>query len=63
MNINKLKILLISIIAVLTLSACNEGPVEESAEKVDEAISDTNNALEDACEDAKSGMDLKDQDC
>ena len=63
MNINKLKALLISFVAVFTLAACNQGPAEESGEKIDEAITDTKNAVEDACEEAKSGMDLKDKDC
>ena len=38
MNINKLKALLISFVAVFTLAACNQGPAEESGEKIDEAI-------------------------
>lgn len=63
MNMKKLSIIFASLLMVFTLSACNEGPMEEAGESVDEAMTDTGNAIEDTCEDAKEGMGMKDQDC
>ncbi|QJR82303.1 hypothetical protein CA267_016880 [Alteromonas pelagimontana] len=47
----------------LSLSACDQGPAEDAGEELDDVVTDTGNAVEDACEDAKEGMDTKDQDC
>ncbi|MBF9003301.1 MULTISPECIES: hypothetical protein [Vibrio] len=47
-----------------TLMACdNQGPMEKAGEKVDNAATDTQNAIEDKCEDIKSDLDQKDTDC
>ncbi len=42
----------LSLIAGLSLSACDEadGPVEKAGAKVDEAVNDTKRALEDAAD-------------
>lgn len=47
------------------LSGCesNDGPLEEAGEKVDEAMTDAGNAIEDACEDIKEGAGAEDKDC
>ncbi len=49
----------------LVLFGCetNEGSAEQVGEKMDEAYTDTANAVEDACEDVKEGVDAKDTDC
>lgn len=60
------KLLLIAFIglfSVFILTACEEGNAENAGEKIDEAISDTQNQLEDSCEKLKSEMNMKDQDC
>lgn len=64
MNINKNKsILVLTIIAALNLTACADDQVENAGEKVDEVISDTGNAIEDACENVKDEVGTKDKDC
>lgn len=47
----------------LTLAACGDNTAEEAGENVDDAITDAGNAVEDACEDVKEGMNAEDQDC
>ena len=48
----------------LTLvTACNDNNAEEAGEKVDEMVTDTGNAIEDACEDVKDGAGADDNDC
>jgi len=34
------------------LVGCDQGPAEEAGENIDDAVTDTRNAVEDACEDA-----------
>lgn len=47
-----------------TLMACdNEGPMEKAGKKVDQAATDTQNVIEDKCEDIKSDLNQKDTDC
>ncbi|MBT0586692.1 hypothetical protein [Alteromonas oceanisediminis] len=55
----------ISAIAVFTffLAACGDDNAEEAGEKIDEIVTDAGNAVEDACEDVKEGVEAKDQDC
>jgi hypothetical protein len=55
--------LLLMIIATLGLTACEEGPAEETGERIDEITTDTRNAIEDACEDVKDGVDAEDKNC
>ena len=43
--------------------ACGDGAAEDAGEKIDEVVTDTGNAIEDACEDVKEGVDAKDKDC
>jgi hypothetical protein len=64
MNINKNKSLLVlTLIASLNLAACTDDKVENAGEKVDEVISDTGNAIEDACENVKDKVGTEDKDC
>jgi hypothetical protein len=50
MNVFMKYILAIMLGAVLV--GCDQGPAEEAGEKIDDAVTDTRNAVEDACEDA-----------
>ncbi|WP_159819626.1 hypothetical protein [Colwellia sp. 20A7] len=64
MNINKNKSLLVlTLIASLNLAACADNHAENAGENVDEVISDTGNAIEDACENVKDEMGTKDKNC
>ena len=59
-----LKILALIVVTVLALTACKEkGPMEKAGEKMDRAMKDAGNAIEDACEDAKKAVDAEDTDC
>lgn len=67
MNILKASILKMTFITIMlfTVSACdsNDGPLEKAGSSIDEAARDMGNKLEDACEDAKEGLNAKDTDC
>ena len=56
------KVLLASAFA-LSLAACGDGEAEDAGEEIDEVVTDAGNALEDACEDVKEGVDAEDKDC
>ena len=64
MNLSKLmlKALLVAGFA-FSLAACGDGEAENAGEKLDEIVTDAGNAVEDACEDAKEGMNAEDKDC
>lgn len=46
------------------LAACSdEGPMEKAGEKIDDTAEQTQNAVEDSCENVKESLDVEDQDC
>ncbi|MFV1872718.1 MAG: hypothetical protein ACMZ64_05260 [Oleiphilus sp.] len=55
--------ILISALSMITLQACSDGTAENAGEKIDEAMTDAGNQIEDTCEQVKSDMDMKDKDC
>ncbi|MFW0778369.1 MAG: hypothetical protein ACN2B6_11710 [Rickettsiales bacterium] len=56
--------LIIMFISTLFLAACEkEGTFEKAGDKMDEAVNDTRNAVEDVCEDVKQGVGAADSDC
>ncbi len=57
-----LKTLLVAGFA-LSLAACGDGEAEDAGEELDEVVTDAGNAVEDACEDVKEGIDAEDDDC
>ena len=50
---------------LVAVTACdtNQGPMEEAGEKIDETATDMGNKVEDACEEAKEGMNPQENDC
>lgn len=49
---------------MFTLAACSEeGPMGKAGEKMDEAVQDTQNAIEDSCENIKEELKAEDEDC
>ncbi|MBC3767697.1 hypothetical protein H8B19_17595 [Neptunicella marina] len=50
-------------VSATALTACGDGEAEKAGEKVDEMVTDAGNAVEDACEEVKEGVDAKDKDC
>ncbi|MEG3755564.1 hypothetical protein [Psychromonas arctica] len=49
--------------AFMLLSACSEGPAEKTGEKVDDAVTDVQNSIEDTCENVKDSLNTEDKDC
>ena len=41
----------------LVLTGCDEGPMEEAGEKIDDAADDVKDAAEDAADDVEDGID------
>jgi len=48
---------------VILLSACSEGPAEQAGKKIDDASTDVQNSIEDACENVKDTLNAEDKDC
>tara|TARA_Y100000310_G_scaffold248481_1_gene254315 strand:- start:115 stop:309 length:195 start_codon:yes stop_codon:yes gene_type:complete len=57
-----LKALLVAGFA-FSLAACGDGEAEDAGEELDEVMTDAGNAVEDACEDVKDGVNAEDKDC
>lgn len=60
---NYLKTLLVSLPLLFALGGCGDDGAEEAGEKVDEVVTDAQNAVEDACEEVKEGVKAEDTDC
>ncbi|SJN59217.1 hypothetical protein RND59_00220 [Vibrio ruber] len=49
---------------VFALGACSdEGPMEKAGKQLDETAQDTQNAIEDKCENLKESLNAEDKDC
>ena len=50
---------------LFAITACdsNDGPLESAGKSIDKAATDMGNKVEDACEDAKKGMNVEDTRC
>ncbi|WP_413700790.1 hypothetical protein ACLKMH_02870 [Psychromonas sp. KJ10-10] len=48
---------------LFALTACSEGPAEKAGEKIDDATTDLQNAIEDSCESVKDAVNATDKDC
>ncbi len=59
---NSLKIAAVLASAFL-FYGCEEGPMENAGEEIDNATTDVGNAIEDACEDVKDAAGAEDKDC
>lgn len=46
-----------------TVVACSDNDAETAGEKIDEAVTDVGNKVEDVCEDVKKEANAKDTDC
>jgi hypothetical protein len=62
-----MRITTLALLGLLTfgLAACdtNDGTAEQTGEKIDEMVTDTENKVEDLCENMKKEMNTEDQDC
>ncbi|KXI28080.1 hypothetical protein [Paraglaciecola hydrolytica] len=63
---NKLKnlgLMALLLTSLAGMTACEDNNAEELGEKLDKTVTDAGNAVEDACEEVKEGVDAKDTDC
>jgi len=59
-----LRVIPLVLAVTFACTACEEkGPMEKAGEKMDEAVKDAGNAVEDACEKAKASVNAEDTDC
>ncbi|NOU50601.1 hypothetical protein HG263_08605 [Pseudoalteromonas sp. JBTF-M23] len=63
MNNSKTLVQLFAAAALLALAGCSDGPAEDAGEKVDEMVTDTKNAIEDACEKVKETAKAENENC
>ncbi|MCL1142692.1 hypothetical protein [Shewanella gaetbuli] len=47
----------------LFITGCTDDTAEDAGEKIDEIVTDAGNAVEDACEEVKEGLNSEDPDC
>jgi hypothetical protein len=62
-RLSKLSKAVTAALFAIVLGACADNDAEEAGAKIDEIVTDTGNAIEDACEDVKETADAKDKDC
>jgi hypothetical protein len=62
-NFKYLTILTILLASMTLLTGCGDDDAEDAGKKIDEVVTDAGNAIEDACEDVKEGVEAKDTDC
>ena len=64
MNVfKKTSIIALALTFPLVLAGCDDGPAENAGEKMDQAVQDMGNKVEDTCESMKEGVGAKDTDC
>ncbi|MFT2090058.1 hypothetical protein [Paraglaciecola sp. 2405UD69-4] len=61
-NLKTITTTLLALTAVFALSSC-DGEAEDAGEKIDNAVTDAGNAVEDTCEELKEGVKAEDTDC
>lgn len=54
---------MLAALLVMPLTGCDDNTAENAGEKIDNAVRDTGNRVEDACEDIKESVNAKDTDC
>ncbi|MBQ4833971.1 hypothetical protein J8L70_12020 [Pseudoalteromonas sp. MMG010] len=62
-TLNAIKVLSLSTLLTFGLAACDDGPAENAGETLDEMATDTGNAIEDACESVKEGVNAENENC
>ena len=52
-------------VMLFTITACdsNDGPMEKIGQSIDQTATDVGNKVEDACEEAKKDLNVKDNRC
>ncbi|BED88171.1 hypothetical protein PspMM1_06390 [Pseudoalteromonas sp. MM1] len=63
MNSTTLKAALIAVFAGFFMMGCEDNHGEEAGERIDEAVTDVQNSVEDACENVKEGVNAEETNC
>ncbi|WP_404340848.1 hypothetical protein [Pseudoalteromonas mariniglutinosa] len=63
MNTTTLKAATIALLAGLFIVGCEDNNAEEAGERIDEAVTDVQNKVEDTCEEVKEGVNAKETNC
>lgn len=59
----KLQTIVAILFSAFLLTACEEGPAERMGERIDDAVTDAGNAVEDACEEVLDAVNSANQNC
>jgi hypothetical protein len=59
MKSTTIKTAVIAIFASFFIMGCEDNHAEEAGERIDEAVTDVQNKVEDACEEVKEGLNYK----
>jgi hypothetical protein len=63
MKSTTIKTAVIAIFASFFIMGCEDNHAEEAGERIDEAVTDVQNKVEDACEEVKEGVNAKETNC
>ena len=63
MKNSTLKAATIALFSALFIMGCEDNTAEEAGERIDEAVTDAQNAVEDACEEVKEGVKAEETNC
>ncbi|MGO2011051.1 MAG: hypothetical protein ACTJH9_04305 [Pseudoalteromonas sp.] len=63
MKSSTIKAGVIALFASFFIMGCEDNHAEDAGERIDEAVTDVQNGVEDACEEAKEGMNAEETNC
>ena len=63
MNSTTVKAALIGLFASFFIMGCEDNHAEDAGERIDEAVTDVQNSVEDACENVKEGVNAEETNC
>ncbi|MBB1294808.1 hypothetical protein H5154_00225 [Pseudoalteromonas sp. SR44-5] len=63
MKSTTIKTAVIALFASFFIMGCEDNHAEEAGERIDEAVTDVQNKVEDACEEVKEGVNAKETNC
>ncbi|MCQ8877953.1 MULTISPECIES: hypothetical protein [Pseudoalteromonas] len=63
MKSTTVKTAVIALFASFFIMGCEDNHAEEAGERIDEAVTDVQNGVEDACEEVKEGVNAEETNC
>ncbi|NMM42077.1 hypothetical protein [Pseudoalteromonas arctica] len=63
MKSTTIKTAVIALFASFFIMGCEDNHAEEAGERIDEAVTDVQNKVEDACEEVKKGVNAEETNC